>query len=495
MKAKITANKKFIIGHIDRRIYGSFIEHLGRAVYGGIYEPSHPLADDMGFRKDVLALVKKLNVPIVRYPGGNFVSGYNWEDGIGDRAKRPRRMELAWQATETNEVGIDEFQEWARRAGSEVMMAVNLGTRGADEARNCVEYCNAATDTYYANLRRANGFEEPFGFKVWCLGNEMDASWQIGHKTADEYGRLAAETAKVMKWVDPSIELSVCGSSGAWMKTFGQWELTVLDHAYDYVDYISLHTYYGNYEGTPKFLSLSEDMDEFIKGTAAICDAVKAKKKSQKSIHLSFDEWNVWLIGDDHSQKLQNFAVAPPRLEQVYTFEDALVVGCMLMTLQNNCDRVKMACLAQLVNVIAPIMTENGGVSWVQTIFYPFMYGSLYGNGDTLRTVIECDHYEIKKNREVPYLASSVIYNEETEEVLIYAVNRSLDEAMELDVSLEGFESVKLLEHTELYSDDLKAVNDKETERVCARSVAVEENAPVMLKKHSWNMLRYKVGK
>ena len=369
MKAKITANKKFIIGHIDRRIYGSFIEHLGRAVYGGIYEPSHPLADDMGFRKDVLALVKKLNVPIVRYPGGNFVSGYNWEDGIGDRAKRPRRMELAWQATETNEVGIDEFQEWARRAGSEVMMAVNLGTRGADEARNCVEYCNAATDTYYANLRRANGFEEPFGFKVWCLGNEMDASWQIGHKTADEYGRLAAETAKVMKWVDPSIELSVCGSSGAWMKTFGQWELTVLDHAYDYVDYISLHTYYGNYEGTPKFLSLSEDMDEFIKGTAAICDAVKAKKKSQKSIHLSFDEWNVWLIGDDHSQKLQNFAVAPPRLEQVYTFEDALVVGCMLMTLQNNCDRVKMACLAQLVNVIAPIMTENGGASWVQTIF------------------------------------------------------------------------------------------------------------------------------
>ncbi len=494
MKTKIVASKRFAIGHIDRRIYGSFIEHLGRAVYGGIYEPKHPLSDDMGFRKDVIELVKKLNVPIVRYPGGNFVSGYNWEDGIGDRSKRPRRMELAWQATETNEVGIDEFQEWAKRAGSEVMMAVNLGTRGADAARNCVEYCNATTDTHYANMRRANGFNEPFGIKVWCLGNEMDASWQIGHKTADEYGRLAAETAKVMRLVDPSIELTVCGSSGAWMESFGAWELTVLDHAYDYVDYVSLHTYYGNYDGTPKFLGLSEKMDEFIKGTAAICDAVKAKKKSKKSIHLSFDEWNVWLIEDDHSQKPQNFAVAPPRLEQIYTFEDALVVGCMLMTLQNNCDRVKMACLAQLVNVIAPIMTENGGKAWVQTIFYPFMYASLYGNGKTLRTVIECDTYLADGTHSVPYIASSVIYNEAKDEVVVYAVNRSLDETMELDVSLEGFENVKLLEHIELYSDDLKAVNDKENERVSVRSVSIGEGASVSLKKHSWNMLRYKVS-
>ena len=284
MKAKITANKKYTIGDIDRRIYGSFIEHLGRAVYGGIYEPAHPTADDQGFRQDVIDLVKKLNVPIVRYPGGNFVSGYNWEDGTGDKSKRPKRMELAWMATETNEVGIDEFQEWAKRANSEVMMAVNLGTRGAEDARNCVEYCNATTNTYYANLRRANGFEAPFGIKVWCLGNEMDGLWQIGHKTAEEYGRLAAETAKVMKWVDPSIELVACGSSGLGMKTFGEWELTTLDHVYDYVDYISLHTYYGNPENdTPKFLGRTEEMDEFIKGTVALCDAIKAKKKSKKT--------------------------------------------------------------------------------------------------------------------------------------------------------------------------------------------------------------------
>ena len=239
MKARIIANKRFVIGDIDRRIYGSFIEHLGRAVYGGIYETTHPTADSQGFRQDVINLVKKLRVPIVRYPGGNFVSGYNWEDGTGDKSKRPKRMELAWMAIETNEVGIDEFQEWAKRANSEVMMAVNLGTRGAEDARNCVEYCNAATDTYYANMRRKNGFEQPFGIKVWCLGNEMDGPWQIGHKTAEEYGRLAAETAKIMKWVDPSIELVACGSSGLGMNTFGEWELTVLDHTYDYVDYIS----------------------------------------------------------------------------------------------------------------------------------------------------------------------------------------------------------------------------------------------------------------
>ena len=494
MKAKITANKKFTIGEIDRRIYGSFIEQLGRAVYGGIYEPGHPTADDQGFRRDVLELVKALNVPIVRYPGGNFVSGYNWEDGTGDKAKRPRRMELAWGTIETNQVGIDEFQEWAKRAGAEVMMAVNLGTRGADEARSCVEYCNASTDTYYANLRRQNGFEQPFGIKVWCLGNEMDGKWQIGSKTAEEYGRLAAETAKVMKWVDPSIELVACGSSGLGMKTFGEWELTVLDHTYDYVDYISLHTYYGNQDNdTPRFLGRAEDMNEFIKGTAALCDAIKAKKKSKKTVNLSFDEWNVWFHSKEQDKALEKWTVAPPQLEDVYTFEDALLVGSMLMTLQNNCDRVKMACLAQLVNVIAPIMTENGGKAWAQTIFYPFLYASAYGNGTTLRAITESTCYQAK-DKSIPYLTGSVIHNPEKGEVVIYALNRSLEEDMALEVELEGFSDCRLTAHTELYCEDLKAINDKETERVSPRAVEIAADGTVTLKKHSWNMLVYKVN-
>ena len=217
MKAKISIDKNKIISKIDNRIYGSFIEHLGRAVYGGIYEPEHKTADDMGFRKDVLELVRELDVPIIRYPGGNFVSGYNWEDGTGDKALRPRRPELAWHTIETNQVGIDEFQEWAKRADSSIMMAVNLGTRGIDDARNLLEYCNFGGGTYYSDMRRKNGFEKPFGIKTWCLGNEMDGRWQIGSKTAYEYGRLAFQTGFVMKELDQNIELVACGSSNLWM--------------------------------------------------------------------------------------------------------------------------------------------------------------------------------------------------------------------------------------------------------------------------------------
>ena len=486
MKAKITANRNFQISKIDDRLYGSFIEHLGRAIYGGVYEPEHPTADDMGFRRDVIEQVKTLNVPIVRYPGGNFVSGYNWEDGIGDRAKRPRRMELAWKTIETNRVGIDEFQEWTKRANSEVMMAVNLGTRGADEARNCLEYCNSVTDTYYANLRRENGFDKPFGIKVWCLGNEMDGPWQMGHKTADEYGRLAAETAKMMRIVDPGIELVVCGSSYPEMDTFIDWELTVLDHTYKYIDYISLHSYYGNRDNdTLSYLARSLVMDNFIKTVAAACDVVKAKKKSKKTVNLSFDEWNVWF--HSNQKKIDRWQIAPPQLEDIYNFEDALVVGCLLSTLQNNADRVKIACLAQLVNAIAPIMTENGGRVWRQTIFYPFYYASNYGRGTAVRAIVDCDSYSVKDIDSVPYIESSVIYNEEQKRITVFASNRSLDEDAELDIALEGFGKFKLSEWVELYCDDLKAENSADGEIVSPTQRAVGD--PLILKKHSWNML------
>ena len=488
MKAKIIGSRFFKVGKIDDRIYGSFIEHLGRAVYGGIYEPEHPIADDCGFRGDVLELVKKLNVPIVRYPGGNFVSGYNWEDGIGDKSKRPHRMDLAWSSLETNEVGIDEFQEWAKRANTEVMMAVNLGTRGPDEARNCVEYCNATTDTYYANLRRANGFDKPFGVKVWCLGNEMDGDWQIGTKTADEYGRIAHETAKVMKWVDPSIELVACGSAGQNMPTFGDWELTVLKHTYDDIDYLSLHCYYANYDGnTPAFLARAEEMDRFVKGAVAFCDAIKAKKHSKKTINLSFDEWNVWTQDGSWENQKNPWQKGPHLLEQKYTFEDALLVGCMLMVLQNNCDRVKLACLAQLVNVIAPIFTENGGKAWAQTIFYPFMYGSNFGRGEVLDTRLESDGYECE-GYHIPYLMSSIIDNG-SGELVAFVANRNLEQAIDLELSLEGYDNLSLIEHIELYSDNLKAENTKDNAAVYPMNVAISEK--ITLKKHSWNMLRF----
>jgi len=278
-KTKIKVNKAFEVGKINRRIYGSFIEHIGRAVYGGIYEPQHSTADEDGFRQDILSIIKDLDVPIVRYPGGNFVSGYRWEDGIGDKSKRPRRLDLSWCQTETNEVGIDDFQKWAKKANAEVMMAVNLGTRGVVDALNLLEYCNMDTDTYYANLRKENGYNEPFKIKTWCLGNEMDGPHQIGQKTADEYGKIACETAKLMRVMDPSLELIVCGSTGYDAPTFGEWDLKVLDYTYKYVDYISLHWYFFNHsDNTADFLGRSVLMNEYIKAVVAICDIVKAKK-------------------------------------------------------------------------------------------------------------------------------------------------------------------------------------------------------------------------
>lgn len=497
MKARLILNKDFTVGEVDDRIYGSFIEHLGRAVYNGIYEPGHPTADDMGFRKDVMELVNKLNVPIVRYPGGNFVSGYKWEDGIGDRTKRPRRAELAWHTIETNEIGIDEFQEWAKRAGSRVMQAVNLGTRGPEEARDLLEYCNFPKGTYYSDLRRANGFEEPFDIKVWCLGNEMDGPWQIGAKTAEEYGRIASETAKIMKELDPTIELVACGSSHLYMPTFGKWESAVLEHAYNYIDYISLHNYYGNRENdTSSFLACSLDMDKFIKSVVAICDYVKAVKHSDKTINLSFDEWNVWFHSNDADKKLEPWQIAPPQLEDIYNFEDALVVGCLLITLLKNCDRVKIACLAQLVNVIAPIMTENGGSAWAQTIFYPFMHASNYGRGTALIPVVSCDKYDTKRIKDVPYVETIGILNEEKKELTVFAVNRSLEDDIDFEIDLRDFTGAALIEHIVLEHDDMKAVNSvKEPDKVVPHTNGVtkveETKAVATLNKHSWNVIRF----
>lgn len=461
--AHITLHPEFKIGDVDQRIYGSFIEHLGRAVYGGIYEPDHPQADTEGFRQDVLALVKDLRVPIVRYPGGNFVSGYNWEDGIGPKDQRPRRLELAWKTIETNQFGTDEFAAWCRKANTEPMLAVNLGSRGLDAARNLVEYCNHPAGTYWSDLRRANGAAEPHNVKVWCLGNEMDGPWQIGHKTADEYGRLAQETAKVMKWVDPSIELVACGSSNRSMRTFASWEATVLDHTYEHVEYLSLHTYYGNRNNnTPNFLAKSIDMDRFIGSVASICDYIQAKKRSKKTLYLSFDEWNVWYHSNEADRQREPWQIAPPQLEDVYNFEDALLVGCMLITLLKHADRVKMACQAQLVNVIAPIMTANGGPSWRQTIYHPYYHAARFGHGAALDLHFTSPVYHDDEFDAVPYLEAVATWDEAAGSLTIFAVNRNLEETLPLEGDARAFADYHVAEHITLTHPDLKAVNTQQ---------------------------------
>ncbi|GAE35019.1 arabinosylfuranosidase ArfA [Halalkalibacter akibai] len=495
IKANMTIDKEFKIGNIDERIYGSFIEHLGRAVYGGIYEPDHPEADEQGFRKDVLELVKELKVPLVRYPGGNFVSGYNWEDGVGPVEDRPRRLDLAWRTTETNEIGTNEFMDWAKKVNAEVNMAVNLGTRGIDAARNLVEYCNHTSGSYWSDLRIKHGYKEPHKIKTWCLGNEMDGPWQIGHRTADEYGRIAVETAKAMKWVDPSIELVACGSSNRHMPTFAEWEAKVLEHTYDHVEFISLHTYYGNRdEDLANYLAQSMDMDQFIYSVISIADYIKAKKRSKKTINLSFDEWNVWFHSNDADKKIEPWSIAPPQLEDIYTFEDALLVGSMLISLLRRADRVKIACLAQLVNVIAPIMTENGGGAWKQSIFYPYMHTSVFGRGVALNAIVNSPKYDSKDFTDVPYLDTVTVMNEEEDTVTIFAVNRHQTDTLELEVDTRSFEGYKVVEHIVLENDDVKATNQHNHSNVVPHNngdAKVDSGRlAANLPKLSWNVIR-----
>ena len=498
-KAEIIVDRHFLIGDVDKRIFGSFIEHLGRAVYEGIYQPGSPFADTDGMRTDVLELVRELQVPVVRYPGGNFVSGYHWEDGVGPKDLRPARPDPAWQVIETNAFGLNEFVTWAQKADTEVMMAVNLGTRGPEDAKNLLEYCNFESGTYYSDLRKKHGYEKPHHIKLWCLGNEMDGPWQICAKTAEEYGRTACEAAKLMKLVDPSIELVACGSSGLLMPTFGDWERVVLEHCYDYVDYISLHTYYDNEaDDIGEFLAKSLDMDTFIQSVVSICDSVGAKKHSAKKINLSFDEWNVWFHAnesDDDQMKNRPWSVAPHLLEDHYDFEDALLVGLMLITLLKHSDRVRMACLAQLVNVIAPIMTEENGPAWKQTIFYPYLHASKYGRGIALNPALRSSKHDTKEFTDVDDVVTVAVWDDEKDEVTIFAVNRDLEEDIPLEADLRTFEGYRVLEHIVLENDDMLAVNTAGHQAVLPKAVTdrdqlVDGILTSRLGKASWNVIR-----
>lgn len=380
-----------------------------------------------------------------------------------------------------------------------MMMAVNLGTRGIADACNLLEYCNHPGGTKYSDMRIAHGVKEPHNVKIWCLGNEMDGPWQLGHKTMEEYGRLAEETAKAMKLIDPTVELVSCGSSNLDMPTFPRWESATLESSYDYVDYVSMHQYYGNRDDdTLDFLAQSDDMEEFIRTVIATCDYVKAKKRGRKKINISFDEWNVWYhsnAADDDITKNHPWQAAPPMLEDIYTFEDALLVGLMLITLLKHADRVKIACLAQLVNVIAPIMTEaGGGAAWKQTIFYPFMHASRYGRGIALMPVMKVTKHDTARHENVTDIESVAVYHEEKEELTIFAVNRTLDEDIQLTTDLRGMEGYRVVEHIVLEDCDLKAVNGAGVQNVYPRSVERSSMdggmMTSMLHKASWNVIR-----
>ena len=463
MKTNIVVHRDFRIATIDSRLYSSFLEHLGRAIYGGIYEPGHPTADEDGFRRDVLDLVRDLDTPYCRYPGGNFVSAYNWEDGVGPRSERPVRLDLAWRTREANQIGVNEFVDWCKKANTKPMLAVNLGSRGLDAARNFLEYCNHPGGTYWSDLRRMHGWANPHDVKLWCLGNEMDGPWQVGHKSAHEYGRLADETAKAMRGFDKSLELVVCGSSNSDMKTYPQWEAEVLDQCYDSADHISLHMYFANREkNTLNYLARATKLDRYITTIGGVIDYIKAKKRSKKTIGISFDEWNVWYHSNQQDKDIlarDEWPDAPHLLEDIYNFEDVLQVGGILNTFIRRSDRVRIACIAQLVNVIAPIMTEDGGTAWRQTIYYPFYYASRYGRGTALQLVVDGPTYDSDEENDVPYLDVSAVHSEDGTTLTFFAVNRHPNTALDLDVRLEGFGAARVVEQVEMTHGDLEAVN------------------------------------
>ncbi len=499
MKASIQIDTNNRIGFIDERIYSSFIEHMGRAVYTGIYEPEHETADAHGFRQDVMELIRPLNLSFIRYPGGNFLSGYNWLDGIGPKEQRPVRTELAWFTLEPNQVGTDDFLQWCERLGTQAMLGVNLGTGTPQSACDLLEYVNGTLPTYYADLRRANGHPEPYGVPLWCLGNEMDGPWQICAKTAEEYGRTACETAKMMKWLDPSIELVACGSSYMSMPTFGAWEKTVLEHCFPYIDYLSLHQYYQNNDGDiPSFLARSVEMEGFIREVADLCRAEKARRNSAHEVFLSFDEWNVWYHFQKEGNIPEKWVFPRPIEEERYDGADALLVGCMINTLLRNADVVKIACLAQLVNTIAAIMTEPNGAAWVQTIYYPFLYASRFGRGSSLRVSVDSPTYACAVGDAIPLIDCAATLAKDGGEIVLFLINRSLEEEQDCRISLADRSLCSVVECVSLCGFSPDAVNTADASPVRSRNISdyvlQDRVLRITLPKFSWNMIRVKIG-
>lgn len=502
MKSKLTVNRVFVVGEAEKNLFGGFVEHMGRCVYNGLYEPGHPESDEDGFRKDVISLVRELGMPLTRYPGGNFASGYDWKDGIGDRSRRPVRPEYAWNALETNEIGLDEFVKWCKKIDSEILYAVNLNTLTVKSAQELVEYANFAGKGYWSDQRRANGAAEPHNIRLWCLGNEVDGEWQIGHMTAAEYGRVAHEAAKMMKMVDPEIKLCACGSSTGGMATFGSWELEVLKHLFKDVDYLSIHMYFTNQEkNLPKYLSVPEQLDQRLLAAVAACDAVAAEKKSTKKIMIALDEWNVWYRGSVHYAPEDRWQCGKPLNEEIYDMSDVLVTGGALLSMLDHCDRLKIACIAQTVNVISPIMTVTGGKCWKQSIFYPFRETSRYGRGTVLRGVVESPAYPAEEKfccDEIKYLRATAVWRKEAGEITVFAINRA-EESMEFTADLQGFEGMEVIDAVEIANPDMDAVNSQEKETVFPEKIAgtrITLQKSVLeceLKPLSWNMFRIKV--
>lgn len=502
-KARLIYDRDYEIGLIDPRLFGSFVEHLGRCCYGGIYEPMNKNSDALGFRNDVKELVREAGITGLRYPGGNFVSGYDWKDGIGPRNARPVKKDLAWGVTETNEVGTDEFMQFAKDCGTEVYMAVNLGTGTPMEAGEEVEYCNGNAGTKWADERVKNGHASPYGIRTWCLGNEMDGSWQICAHTPQEYARLCRETAKIVKWEDPNTEVIACGSctNEVGHAPFGIFDRTVLEECYDVIDYLSIHRYL-NYRPDKKLAYpcineesdvpyLFRDLQNYIDAVNGAIRLVKEEKHSEKTVRLSFDEWGVITeTGAIPGVGSQNYGYAS------FSALDAVVYGGILCTLLNNADTIRIACQSLLVNEGGMISTDPNGKAIRQTTFYPFCDAAHFGRGIALRAAGNFPKKETGHYGSQITIQTVAAYDPKTGMLTVFAANTDGEECCMLDLILRGFGQIKGVERRELHSEDPSAVNTFEDEnRVIPTVLPLEDPTngvlQVVLKPYSWNVFRF----
>ena len=488
LRARIKIDTERVIGEIDPKIYGNFIEHLGRCIDGGVFEENSSLSDGDGYRKDVMEAVRNLNVTQLRWPGGNFVSNYHWMDGIGPRDKRPPRLEMAWGTVESNRFGTHEFLKYAELMKTEPYVCVNMGTGSWTEAQQWVEYVSSAQDTAMTRLRKQNGRNEPWKVTYWGLGNEMDGPWQMGHRSADEYGRYALEAAKLMRWTDPNIKLIAAGSSH-----FAQgidwigWNRTILEHLKNHIDYLSIHMYVGNRDNDYyDFLTSSVDLDDRIKTVEGVIDAALSGMARSKKIYIAWDEWNVWYRARGSGQRGRRI------LEERYNLEDALVVATFLNSFVNHAHIIKMANMAQLVNVIAPIFTNEKGL-FLQTIYYPLQLFAKNVKGSALELFVQCPNYESKRFGPTPYLDTSASYDRGT--LVLNIVNRHREQPLDVEFEIQDKSFAGPAEIMEVNGPDIKAENDFGVTKVKSSASSAKTDGRKLQYRcpaHSYSMLKVK---
>jgi alpha-L-arabinofuranosidase len=486
LRARIKIDTERVIGDIDPLIYGNFIEHLGRCIEGGVFQEKSPLSDANGYRRDVLDAARKLNVSILRWPGGNFSSNYHWRDGIGPRDQRPPRLEMAWGTVESNRFGTHEFLQYAEMLGTQPYVCANLGTGTWTEAQQWVEYCNSAEDTAMTRLRKQNGRAEPWKVKYWGLGNEMDGPWQMGHRSAEEYGKFALEAAKLMKWTDPNIKLIAAGSSNYGPGVdWTAWNRTVMDFLKDHADYIAIHRYVGNPQNDfGDFLANSLELDERIRITEGVIDAAMSSQTNHRPIYIAWDEYNVWYRARGPQQRGRRI------LEERYNLEDALVIATFLNSFVNHAHIVKIANMAQLVNVIAPIFTSDEGM-FIQTIYYPLQLFAANTKGKALELFVDSPRYKTARFDGVPYLDASAAWNHGS--LILNVVNRHRDESIEAELETQDKQFAGSVTVSEVNGPDIKSENDfnKTTVKTVERSITADgPKLRYSFPPHSFTMLK-----